>query len=117
MNTDTRTDDTDYSAKVRALNDAFRHTLTGGSVLMTASIMALGSDLQTRILAAVQSFEGFTTENDPWGEHDFGACEIDGEQVFFKIDYFDPTRTWHSPDPADQKVTHRVLTIMLAEDY
>jgi hypothetical protein len=49
----------------------------------------LGPETQARILAAVQSFNTFDDGNDPWGEHDFGAIVIDGERVFFKIDYYD----------------------------
>jgi hypothetical protein len=59
----------------------------------------------------------FATPNDPHQEHDFGAFDADGQRVFFKIDYFDESLTYHSPDPADPSVTQRVITIMLAEEY
>ncbi|MDF3016237.1 MAG: hypothetical protein K0R44_1462 [Thermomicrobiales bacterium] len=49
--------------------------------------------------------------------HDFGALEVEGERLFFKIDYFDQTLSAHSPNPADETATKRVLTIMLAEEY
>jgi Protein of unknown function (DUF3768) len=50
-------------------------------------------------------------------EHDFGVFEVDGNTIFFKIDYFDKSRCYHSPDPSDPSVTERVITIMLAEEY
>jgi hypothetical protein len=50
-------------------------------------------------------------------EHDFGSFEADGHMIFFKIDYYDKSLTYHSPDAADRSVTERVITIMLAEEY
>ena len=105
------------AAAIRQLNDAFRQSLTGGVVLMTAGIIALGVEQQAKILAAVRSFDTFTEDNDPWGEHDFGSLTVSGEHIFFKLDYYDPTRARHSNDPADPAVTERVLTIMLASEY
>ena len=68
-----------------------------------------------RVTIAV--FDDFCHANDPHQEHDFGAFDADGHRVFFKIDYFDESLTYHSPDPADPSVTKRVITIMLAEEY
>jgi Protein of unknown function (DUF3768) len=42
---------------------------------------------------------------------------VDGEVVMFKIDYYDENMEYGSPDPADPKLTRRVLTILLAEEY
>ncbi|MFT5510242.1 MAG: hypothetical protein ACI89J_003335 [Hyphomicrobiaceae bacterium] len=102
---------------IRNLNDKFRQALHGGSVLFTAGIMALGPDTQARILTAVQTSDFFDEGDDPWGEHDFGALEIDGERMIFKIDYYDLTRAMHSEDPTDPTTTERVMTIMLAREY
>jgi hypothetical protein len=102
---------------IRTLNDKFRRTLQGGSVLFTAGIMALGPETQARVLSHVQAFERFEESNDPWGEHDFGTIDVDGERVFFKIDYYDLTRAMHSEDPTDPTKTERVMTIMLANEY
>jgi Protein of unknown function (DUF3768) len=110
-------DDKAQSSAVRALNDAFRKSLAGGTVLLTAGIVALGGETQARILAAVQAFDDFTDDNDPWAEHDFGSIEIGGERIFFEIDYYDPTRAMHSEDPSDPSKTERVMTIMLASEY
>ena len=111
MSTDPQT------AAIRDLNDDFRHTLKGGMLMLTAGIIALGAERQARIIAAVQAFDAFTPENDPYGEHDFGSFDLDGERIFFKLDYFDPTRAMHSEDPADPSKTERVLTIMLPSEY
>jgi hypothetical protein len=55
--------------------------------------------------------------NDPYEEHDFGSFEVDEHKLFFKIDYFDKSRSHHSPDLSDSSVTERVITILLAEEY
>ena len=105
------------SAAIRDLNDAFRKNLKGGTLMLTAGIIALGAEAQAQILAAVRAFDQFDADNDPWGEHDMGALDVAGERVFFKLDYYDPTRAMLSEDPADPSKTERVLTIMLASEY
>jgi hypothetical protein len=105
------------SAVFRDLNDKFRKSFTGGTVLLSASIAALSKTQQIVIIAAVRAFDEFTVDNDPYSEHDFGNLEVGLETIFFKIDYYDLTKAMHSPDEADPAVTARVLTIMLASDY
>ncbi len=62
-------------------------------------------------------YDDFYHANDPYEEHDFGSFEVDGQTIFFKIDYYNKALTSHSPDPSDPAVTERVITIMLAEEY
>ena len=80
--------------KIRALNDAFRTTMTGGKVLLTAGVNALPSDLKAMVIRRVATFSEFNEENDPHGEHDFGNFTLAGRKFFLKIDY--STRTWNS---------------------
>jgi Protein of unknown function (DUF3768) len=61
-----------------------------------------------------RSYDDFCHANDPYEEHDFGSFEVDGQTIFFKIDYLDKSRSYYSPDPSDPDVTERVITIMLA---
>ncbi len=103
--------------KIRALNNAFRTTLTGGKVLMTAGVNALPSDVKASVLQRVMTFSEFNEENDPHGEHDFGNFTLAGRKFFFKLDYYDPNMEFGSEDPSDPSKTTRVLTIMLAEEY
>jgi hypothetical protein len=70
-----------------------------------------------QVLHAVRSHNSFDERNDPYGEHDFGSFTIAGEQLFWKLDYYDLDLQMASPDPTDPTVTFRVLTIMLAEEY
>jgi hypothetical protein len=105
------------SARVRALNDKFRQNLAGGTAFITPGIAALGQEAVARIVQTVAVFDDFHHANDPHQEHDFGAFDVEGQAIFFKIDYYDNALTYHSPDPADPAVTQRVITVMLAEEY
>jgi hypothetical protein len=108
---DTRTD------RIRALNDELRQHLLGGRAVMTPGIAALGQQAVDRIVKTIAVYDDFCHANDPHEEHDFGAFQADGQTIFFKIDYFDKSLTYHSPDPSDPAVTERVITIMLADEY
>ena len=103
--------------KIRELNDAFRSTMTGGRIMMTAGVDALPSDVKAIAIRRVATFSTFTPDNDPHGEHDFGNFELAGRKFFWKIDYYDAAMEFGSEDPADPAKTTRVLTIMLAEEY
>jgi uncharacterized protein DUF3768 len=108
----------DATLEIRRLNDSFRRSLSGGGKrLVTAGIAALPPQDQAGILAKVMAFEAFTEDNDPHGEHDFGAFDHAGRRIFWKIDYYDPSLEFGSENPADPAKTTRVLTIMLAEEY
>ena len=102
---------------IRALNDGLRQDLSAGAALITAGVAALGAEAVARIVKTIAIYDDFCHANDPYEEHDFGSFEVDGHTIFFKIDYFDPTITLRSGDPADPNVTQRVITIMLAEEY
>jgi hypothetical protein len=73
--------------KIRGLNDAFRRSLAGGKVMMTAGIAALPDAARATVFDEVRKFDAFTAENDPHGEHDFGSFEVDGRKFFWKLDY------------------------------
>lgn len=102
---------------IAELNDAFRKSFVGGRVVMTASVDALPATIKAAVMAKVRSFDKFTPDNDPHGEHDFAAFNLGGERFNFKIDYYAPDMLHGSEDPADPKQTVRILTIMLAADY
>jgi hypothetical protein len=102
---------------IRALNDELRQNFAAGTAAMTAGVAALGAEIVTRIVKTIAVYDDFCHANDPYEEHDFGSFNVEGHTIFFKIDYFDKSRTYHSPDPSDPSVTERVITIMLAEEY
>jgi hypothetical protein len=85
--------------------------------MITRGVQALGESGIAAALARMRAFCAFTADNDPHGEHDFGSFEIDGETLFFKIDYYDAALEGGSEDPSDPTKTTRVLTLMLASEY
>jgi hypothetical protein len=108
---DTRTD------RIRTLNDELRHYQLGGLAVITPGVAALGQQAVERIVKTIAVYDDFCHANDPHEEHDFGSFQADGQTIFFKIDYFDKTLMYHSPDPSDPAVTERVITILLADEY
>jgi len=105
------------TAEIRRLNDAFRTTLTGGRVLITTGVQQLPASVQQDAIGRVRTFNAFTEDNDPYGEHDFGRFEESGNAFFWKIDYYDQSLRYGSEDPADPERTTRVLTLMLTSEY
>jgi hypothetical protein len=108
---------TSKTEAIRALNDKLRQDLTTGTALITAGVAALGAEAVARIVKTIAVYDDFCYANDPYEEHDFGSFEVDGRTIFFKIDYYDRSRSHHSPNPSDSSVTERVITIMFAEEY
>lgn len=103
---------------IAGLNDLLRTTFLTGRVMLTEGVRALPEATRQDVLTRVRTFTAFTPDNDPYGERDFGAVDVEGAgRVFWKIDYYDPSLTMGSDDPADPRKTVRVLTIMLAEEY
>ena len=104
--------------RIADLNDKFRKSLvTGGRTYMTAGVNAKGAEFVGKALIKVIAFDDFNADNDPHREHDFGSFELEGEKLFWKIDYYDLAGEFGSEDPTDPKKTLRVLTLMLAEEY
>ena len=105
--------------RIRELNDTFRKTLDPrlGRTVCTAGVTALLSDVCAEAIRKVTTFEDFTADNDPHGEHDFGSFDLAGDKFFWKIDYYDLKLEFGSDDAADPAKTTRVLTLMLAAEY
>jgi hypothetical protein len=110
---------------IAKFNDRFRLSLgfaalnggIPGKIVRTAGIAALSPDDQAAIFNKVREFNSFTEDNDPCGEHDFGAFDHAGQRIFWKIDYYAPDMMHGSEDPADLSGTVRVLTILLASEW
>lgn len=112
------------------LNDKFRRGEDGvaGRMMLTHCVVHLAAEHDVddgenqssgveRVLAMVREFDAFDRDNDPYGEHDFGAFTFEGETLYFKFDYYTPDMMGGANDPTDPENTLRVLTIMLASEY
>ena len=109
---------TDDTLKIRELNDRFRRDFPAdGRRYITDGIFALDGDDRDAILEKVRTFDAFTEDNDPHGEHDFGSFTHEGQKLFWKIYYYDSACEFGSENPANPAQTTRVLTIMLADEY
>jgi hypothetical protein len=103
--------------RIRLLNDDFRRTFIGGTVMITPGIENLQTAVRGDLFRRVREFSAFDCEDDPYGEHDFGAITVGVHSFFWKIDYYDRDLKHGSDDPADPAKTTRVLTIMLVSEY
>lgn len=119
---------TTKSKTVSALNDQFRRLFfvpsfgarpVPGRIFCTPGIAELPGVAQVEIWGKVSEFSDFTDGNDPYGEHDFGAFDVETVgKIFWKIDYYaDETCSSGADDPSDPAASFRVLTIMLASEY
>lgn len=97
---------------IAKLNDRFRGMCL--DVVYTSGVRDGIMDL-IGLSRRIETFNTFTEDNDPHGEHDFGSLVFEGQKIFWKIDYYDKAlRYWCDPLSADCR---RVLTVMLAEEY
>jgi hypothetical protein len=66
--------------------------------------------------SSVREFDDFEAGSDPYGEHDFGAIQLDGARFLWKIEYYNRELDGGSEDPSTPTKTTRVLTVMLASE-
>ena len=105
------------AAKIAALNDRARQRVDPCRWVITQGVLACDPITVAELLIALEDFDSFTADNDPYGERDFGVIKLNGNTFFWKFDCYDVDMTMHSPDPSDATVTTRVLTVMLADEY
>ena len=103
---------------IAQLNDELRKHGSGGQVVITRGVHDLvGVDIPL-LMQSLAEFDEFDADGDPHGERDFGIFDFRGRELMWKIDYFsNPELRWGSDDPANPDATHRVLTVLLVEEY
>ena len=83
------TPDSSHADQVRKLNNALWRNLQTGIITATPDIRAMGSVAIAHILRQIVEFDDFTSDNDPYGEHDMGVMRKGGAKLFWQIDYYD----------------------------
>ena len=113
----------DKTATTARQNDSFRAGMIvsgcpfPGTVVVTSGVRDRGRDFVTGAILAAAFDTEFFEDNDPWGTRDFGTVTVQGEKLYWKIDYYDADREYGSDDPSDPAKTHRVLTILFPSEY
>lgn len=102
---------------IATLNDTLRREGRGGRIVVTIGVHSLPAYDDSALILALGSYDQFDSGNDPYRERDFGAFQLFGAQLCWKIDYYDCNLQFGSDDPSDPKVTVRVLTVMLNSEY
>jgi hypothetical protein len=106
-----------HATKIAALSDRARQRLDPCRWVLTQGVLACDPITVAELLIAVEDFDAFTPNNDPYGEHNFGVIKLHGNTFFWRFDCYDVDLLMHSPDSSDLTVTTRVLTVMLADEY
>lgn len=102
---------------IAELNDAHRKGIPRTKTVISRWVDRLWPDTVDRVLRKVREFDDFNSDNDPYGERDYGSIELDDEKFYFKIDYFDTDFRYWSEDPSDPSKTARLLTVALRSEY
>ena len=85
----------------------------GGDWYLTSGVHGLAN--VPGLVEAVSTYDDFSPDIDPHGEHDMGRISWDAQKTYWKIDYYDQQlRYWCDPLRSDCR---RVMTILLAEEY
>lgn len=85
--------------------------------MMTQGLSQMDRATLRSLVIAVREFSDFDHDNDPYGEHDFGAVDVAEQRFFWKIDYYDLNRSRGSEEPSDPSCTQRILTVMHSWEY
>ena len=55
------------------------HGVGNGQIIVTSGLQNSGEEFLKRVVSAMCCFDPFTEDNDPNGEHDFGAISVSGD--------------------------------------
>ena len=102
---------------IARLNDSLRKDGVGGTIMVTRGVCAIDGFNSQELALALAAYDAFDADNDPHGERDFGAITLWDTDLLWKIDNYDADLMFGSEDPADAKITTRVLTVMISSEW
>lgn len=104
--------------QIRKLNIAsWRNPHMQGRLVLSRYVADRGAVFVEKCNEALAAY-GWNADNDPHNKADFRTLEIDSEQVFAKLDYYDhDDQNFGSENLADPAKTLRIGTLMFPEEY
>lgn len=103
--------------KIVTLNDAFRRDFSSDDVILSRGIQALCPEADREDLFDAIRCSDSTQLDDAFGERSCGTVGYDGAPVAWRIEYYNPTGDDESSDPADETVTRRMMTMIIADTF
>ena len=71
---------------LRTCTDPILRLIISGQLVITRGIDERGDAFFKSAVAAIRTFNDFTPENDPHGEHNMAFLDVEGERIFLKVD-------------------------------
>lgn len=114
------------TALIAAQNDQFRGAIIDapanpgtipGRLLVTPGVVGQGPDFLQDAIRLTAEFDAFSPDADPYGLHEMGVIEVQGQTVWWRIDLYDCDYAYGAEVPSDPDQTRRVLTILLPSEY
>ena len=103
------------SAELATLNDAIRKKIPNVPqphlFLISEGAMGLPPEKLSILVEMVKSFDSFSEDIDPRGEHDLVVVNLDGVKFYAKFDYFDEQLKYYKPGG------RHVLTLLRADEW
>lgn len=112
---DTASAASERSARIRELNEATRRRPFEARIFVARRLTDLGGSIVPELVGMAMEYSDFDPETDPTGEHQSGTFDVRGLRVLWQIHYLDAKAEGLSPDPADPKVTSRMIAFKLAD--
>jgi hypothetical protein len=101
-------------AQVRQFNDSFRAAITNDGIMLSEGVKELPIDVRAMAIRKVATFDAFSADNDPHGEHDFGGFDLAGKRFFWQLTRDNKLKPELRDDMGDATGTGQILAIRLS---